>query len=1316
MLKKYFSGKKHLSLLAALIFVLNSLGILGFVQVLADDITVTDNADTPAALNTSLIYGKTPYFIAGYNNGTEVNFGKNPTIGNMTDGNTGTGADLSGVQYSTSSGLINTADTIKVYTDIIYYVEIGGEKASIENFWMQNSVNSNLMTYQYEIYVADTQTGLGKATSLAAKVTNGNKAAKQLVSFDQPAVGSWLMLRIINGVQPEHKDAGSSYARLLELAVFGTAGGSYTVTDGSNAPEVLNKSLIYARNPLVICGYDNGVPTDFSTNGNKSRLTDGDTVSGIDLNVALFTSGKELRNKNELLVHFDMVYRIAEEGKTAAVEKFWMLNASNEILTTHQYEIYVADTQEDLGKPPALAASVTNINKAEKQLITFKAPVSGSYVMVRITNGVQPSYKDGSFGDDLSYARLKEIAVFGTVESSYEGYTVDDNSDTPAALNTSLIYGKMPYYIAGYNEGSEINMANNPLKGNMTDGNAGTGADLSGVEYSSSSGLINTADTIKVYTDIVYRLGHDGEEAVIEKIWMQNTSNPNLITYKYEIYIANERKDLGNASSLKASVINASKAEKQLVSFDDPKKGSWLMVRIVDGVQPEHKEPGSSYARIREIAAFGSEPYRNYTEAPVSINTEDSYYKALGTSLISGAKPSMMKKNGFNIPIRNYAAITDGNVKTTESPGAEQKEGEYLDIVYYLGEEPMAIEKLLYTGFYTSDIGYYTGEYKIYISTEYEDLFSESSCAYRYNYEINGIRFGQAVEFKDAPVGCYVALRLIKTVVQANIDWPWARISEFAIYGDKAVLPLNPTNLAENMPLEIYQTDSSGKRTDISKSLWPSSDSLTNGIMTDDVKITVNGTKLDLLFNLCQDAAVDKIVISSANVTSAYLKRYKIYATEDFNKIWSDTALVYQYENELPAQSGTAEFPNGLKARYVRIEIPKNTGGETCNLSEIEIIGMDNQKLKNKDLMIAVDPNTMYVVEKEINSDNMDYLVLKQEVLAHINNSDKDTVTGIFGAEIGKSTLNYVIDFSTLKNFNQITAYFNENNELWMPAKANIYVGQTIEQVLKEGRRPLASFNGIPQDGIYNVAVAPTFGQYVCIEFEDMNKDYYFNKEITPALTEISVMGTRVKGMQTDPDNDYLLHFEDQSTGIQWDIVRLSVDDIFTKVASSKLVRTNAGNAQKLSLKHDMYLKILDNAVYELQFFDAEGNRITDLEGRTVCVYFPLPKGADPDMLIIGDACDKNRVELLDTILSDKGDFVYTSVPNAERTSFTLTLMTTPDDPYWLTVRDDEGSPSGDPAGTGQKPISALLTVFILSMAIVLKYKNKISLRETKVL
>ena len=505
-------------------------------------------------------------------------------------------------------------------------------------------------------------------------------------------------------------------------------------------------------------------------------------------------------------------------GTSCTIDKFFMAGQSIDDLNTRLYEVYLSDSKDTLYNEESKIYTFDQTKDGTHggQIVTFNAPLKGSYLAVKI---IKPTIKN--WDQPGHHARVTEIAVYGTSDYTVR-YKNTSSSKTKvtneeiAAEGTSLISGKSaaPYTDGDNGElrslltGTKLADASSVLP-RLTDGKAVKGSD--GVAVSSDLRYINDPQLITpIYLE--YELGTlcSVNKFLMVGIGQDYDQGYERFTGAYQVYLSNDKDTLFSKANIVYSYdyTRDGISGAQIVDFTNSYKATYLGVKITD-VNSTSKTLSYDYARISEIAVYGvpayTVRYKNTSSAPTSLTDEE--LTAEGTSIISGkiAAPytkdsdgnlksllgNTSDKENLDKPNATLLGLTDGIASVTKDVkyfGGANIKPVYLE--YDFGAA-YTVNKFLMSGWsknYSEDSSRFTGIYNVYLSDSKEDLYNADNIVYSYDYTKDGISGGQIVEFNETRNGHYLAIGILKSL-SSNIDETAGgnntRISEIAVYGSR---------------------------------------------------------------------------------------------------------------------------------------------------------------------------------------------------------------------------------------------------------------------------------------------------------------------------------------------------------------------------------------------------------------------------------------------------------------------------------------------------------------------------------------------------
>ena len=1041
-------------------------------------------------------------------------------------------------------------------------------------------------------------------------------------------------------------------------------------SDDVNAlPEVDAKYKLLTKGMDPISDYTNkeGWLQSTSAVGNSNHLTDGIVqAAGQPENewrtsVAKFAynDGGTIKyvgqGVTEGRVYHDIYFDFegpADIDKVVLIQKY---NDKN--LTMAKYNLYLGNDQSTLFSVPFSEVDNSE-NKHVRQIFDISkanggTPMKAQYVGIRVFDPTCSHGAGYSSDPNNCYVRMQEFAVYGSPAPIVAKRVIaDGNAALPEDWGTNLIAGKSWFEGVGYfGDPGNYGTAGPSKNGScLTDGDLSVDAEFSGFKFASESASpqehsTNAVDKEKSYwVDITFNLHNP---AYIDGLMLVNHANAQMRTRHFEIYVS----DLPDTLYEESHKILENKANmdgngkyrrfgwnfKGLLEDGDTTFGNerivgeYVGLRIYAPTAPmgshdqlivKQRDDGgwqnNLYVRLNEFAIYGSyvDPDFEFKDKFEVIDKKitPEQLAAYGKSLIHGTKPNSVSFNGKSQP--KHDTETDGDPETkidynNASPWNDDG-SMFLNLVWEF-QDPTLIDAATYIG--ESINGYHTGWYRIYASEDEDLLFDEESMLFEYNcIKATGADtacLGQHVTFNKPKPVYFVALQIVYPVTTAGSS-VYPRIKEFCVYGKTTERDKTPSNLATNLPVTAYTKTSSGKIKDVTSKNFTRVEH--NYIADDNTKttaeITTNKEKLELLFNLCQEAEISSICVKS---TSGQKLNYNVYASNDLNKIWNDSSKLYSYKGSSSAY--TKKFSKAKTMRYVRVEILNSAS--SIKIADISINGPKYMQLRSKNLAKNIQDTSFAIYTQDKKTG--DNAPLSQYSAKKLHDGSDYSTVGITAGTPHKKTVNILFDLEDFKTINRVKINFPNGSRRYLPTETKIYVSESSVNIDSLDAKPVATFKGLPTQSKNELSTTldmiPTFGQYVRVEFCDGGDSDGLFKEMVIALSEIKAYGTSVVGMSQGSDD--VVSFEDKDLGLKWGIVRQCKNDIFTDVVSSTVTMSTSTNWQKQSLNKTPFMMIMDkykgaykkSRNYTFKFFDAAGNEVTNFGERMVEVSFKMHDG-----------------------------------------------------------------------------------------------------------
>ncbi len=1209
------------------------------------------------------------------NNGTDrKTLSDNGIYSRINDGDTTTEFFTGTPKFAEKIGGSNVyyKDGTKVYLDLIFDLEAS---CKIYGLKMFNHTSQDLRTGRFKIYLSDNENELfNDSKSLVDDVTNTNKLKEFEFIFDEPIKARYFAIRILNPVSAELSNPSEVYTRINELMLYAeepeinvkVVSSDFTASKNKVSELKSDSNLLYNKTYFDVKQFSDG--EDTSEAAGRWLVGNPKGITNAVVNDAAFLPGtvyyeengtcKNTAPYNRPKAYTTVSYYL---GGKAKLDSVWIYNHSNKDLANYVYEVYVSDSNITLFDEESLIKQFVNTSSATKQEFNFKTPVEGRYLGVKFIVPVPPA---SAVSTANKYVRLSQIAAFGTVETAdFENYY----HELSVQYDYNVLKGIKPdVSVTDKDNSSDLVVDTKAL----TDENFENQVEFSKFKFADYN---NGSPIIYENGERFLDLSFDFNTIVnVDAIALVNHPNTKRVTNKYKLYLSNEKDNLFDDANLMEDFQNVAGDRLNVFEVNSSDSKRYFGIRIIDpafGELTVDESINDVYARISDIAVFGSYADPNYKVNIVKgiINLTEKEFKSFGESLISGYKTPKWFYNDANIPapwayVEQSALLTDGKLdkhaditsskfKLSTSDGSNK-----LDVAYVF-DEFYDFSGFTFLGISTpGSESYYTGWYQVYVAEDPDAIFLPENMLFEYNWEKDGAVRGHNVTFDNYKArGKVFGIRILNPVTYAT-TFPVPRLSEIAVYGEKAIIEIKPTNLAANMPVEAYTESKSGELATISeKNLSFDELKMLTDMDTDTVaKIKTSKKTVHLSYNLCNDVKLTSLkLVSNA-------KKYKIYATNDINKIWDNDSLIYSYKGKGKNGKTLSGSNAKKKYRYIRFEISEF--GDELKIAEVSVIGGDDQLLKYKTVSRTLGHNNVSMAlynyktknYRFINSDAYFYKFFDNDIL---------TSVGIEGGKDNEETIDLIITFDDIKNIDSISLYFPDMLEGYNPTELELYTSEKLAE-FDSGDfelEPLESFKGLPEEGVYTINFRPKFARVMLIRFIAGNQKYNGYDHMCFAVNEVSVKGTSVVGIQPDEDDPALLTFEDKNSGVVVDILKYDKNDIMTDVTGIKVTEEKASTEQKVALAESGSLKIVNDKVYKINFVNVFGKPVYDIGGRKykVSIAYDENKLSYP-MMASGDG--KNCATLNSDIYDGR---VYYETDLFDNDKFLLATFANSNDPYF---------------------------------------------------
>ncbi len=1074
---------------------------------------------------------------------------------------------------------------------------------------------------------------------------------------------------------------------------------------------------------------DNLTDGDVEKTGKEFYYTQGtqffDIVDGYDVKDikslgTVYTDGSR---------YLDLTYELPTE---ITVSDILVGQHTKEKLMLGKYAIYVSSKRENLYTVDNLVAEYDGKSHSA-QIQDFhwsegNEPTGVKYVGMRITDPFA-NWDDAKdlitdSGIKSLYPRLMEFDVYGKYEdanyqpSPIRVYNNKNNIDTSNTLQKFA-------FVNFTKDGESTKIAWADLK-KVTDGSEKTGTEFF---YSNGTQFFDIVDGYDVkdikslgtiytdgsrYLDLMYKFP---TEVNVSDILVAHHSK--YLLGNYQIYASAKLDNLYDKSNLIGEYDSDIRSSQiQDFHWKDGKelKGiKYVGLRITNPFADWELAKGlitdynikSVYPRLMEFDVYGE--YADPTYVPVEYtDTKDfgdlSKLTEYGANLIAQTDP-IFRADGKRAAVKP-AAINKVKKQVSTPPANDTihcdlddnalKDKGYIDIQWKLTDEQnldmYRVNGFAFRGHYGKDGSnpkHYTSHYQIYVAEDVEDLYNPENMVFEYNAEEIGDMSGLVYEFSqnDAPVGSYIALRILDPASGAT-DNVNPRISIFYVWGEDPMIIPEPTNLAENMPIDAYF--SAKKMEEISEENLTAKEVMN---MTDADEGTVakintknsNRKTTEIIYNLCGDMIVDNISLTTLINSSTGFKTLKVYASNALAGTKFDSALIWS--QKIGDKRGEVKLSKTIssdeKIRYVRFVF------EGCKdylqINTINVEGLDNQKNKTRELTTTLDPSTHFsVVDVNLETEKRKLLDFESDDLASLIDGYVDTYTVVsHEGVVGKNEYEFTIKLDDLRTINTLKLSFLYGFDEYYPNKINIYLAEVADEIEGKNARTEPDYVVTKKDiknNVFEKAMRPRLVRYIKFEYKDFSRIEGFRYansneyQLVSIIPEMSFKGTKVKGMNTsndaasDDSEIPLISFEDKETGIKADIMRHDKNDIFTDAVDIKVTPETATNWQMMSLKNNPYLKVVDKLNYKVEFVDILGNVVSDLGGRNVNITFTVPEGENVDEFMVGESTLRTKMVVQETTPKNRTVLAHVMWNSTADNKYSLLQMVNEDDPYWDTI------------------------------------------------
>ena len=1030
-------------------------------------------------------------------------------------------------------------------------------------------------------------------------------------------------------------------------------------------------------------------------------------------------NGVDTFYKNDIDRYCDLTLTVQSEIN---VKDIIVKHHPNAMLTTQEYSIYASANKETLFDDSSKLYDYTQPTSGVQALQDFKfkdGSLTGvKYIGMRIQNPATDWESIATIhGANAIYLRLFEFNVYGTYvdpdfKPDVEEMTVYSNFDKVNTIKEVTKSVKTNFT----KDGKEASAPLSP-ESYLTDGDISKGAEIMSNDclhfdaadgYSVSDKTLDAIGTIyndgSRYATILLKAITDVD---IKDITLAFHSNTAFKTSKFAVFASGSLGDLYEDENI---IFKSEKNSQQVFDFHfndgyELEGIKYVALRIYDPSGDWRGSDAKSFVeqyganilcpRIMEFNFYGS--YSDPDYAPrVLIDTKDydlSKIPLFGDNMIRNVLPSIYE-NGTRVSKTQFlnrmktaaSTVPNNDVIHQDMDLVWNGEGDYIDIQFKFntGYELTKVNGFAYQGMCRDMSELYARKYQVFVAEDAEDLFTGEP-VFTYDADEDGLLKGVIYEFPKGkqPKGNYFGFRLLEPYNINTTLTKCVRFSFLYVWGEEADIQYFQTNLAENMPI-TPSFEYNGKYTEVSEENLTATETanMTDNSASTVANINTKGEKrdkLNLTYNLCGDTVVDKLSFSLPVNSTTGFKKMKVYASSSLTAVNNEESLIWTYTPT--ASSGTLTPSKNLslkdEVRYVRISFEGTK--DYVQIGTVNIEGSSRYKNKTRTITSSLDYTAFEFHRISANTNKQTFVEYSQTVIDYLYDGDADTCL-CFHAGSYEDSVKIQIDLGNLRTVSKIDLSFVKYFENNRPGKVKLYSAETDDQL--DDMKLIAEFD-VNSDNL-SKQYRPFLSRYITVVMSDNKKDDSYQLpdgtyQLATAISEIKIIGTNVKGMQTAEDNEVMLTYKDNKSGISVDICRLDINDVFTDVAGIKVTPSKATNWQMRSLEKEPYLKILDKQVYKIEFLDLYGNKVTNLNNRKIQLRYSPKGGTLASDIMFGDAAERTKISAIETMSTATEAYTDNYEWKADSDNvIALLVMTTSDDKYWDSIGELEDFSEGD--------------------------------------
>ena len=719
-----------------------------------------DKAEIPEGTN--ILQGVTASSVTYYSRSGPAPFTLNDRISRFTDGDVETEFYLSNEQTMASG---SKADgNLKVltekdgfYADVVFDLETID---AINKFFVVNHPTQAIRLNHYKVFAANEESQLFNQENLVADVYSEG-ARRNIVTFNSEVTARYIGFRASDVLYDKNWDQASDntvYLRVMEFGLIGTKGtaaeqklelsenndNATCIQEGKET--VASSYSAYYTNPLtkernqvsLAKGWGNQSESAFTS------LTDNIMTNQVEAYGSRFAANDGtadvLYTKGE--AKLDIVYTL--KGVTNISDVVVVLH-ENPILRSGSYELYASNDENTIFDSGNLIYKFVNTDKKRTQHFTVASgkTVTAKFFAMRITSATTVT-EFSEVGLDVSaiYPRLYQFNVYGEVTSGGNVAELQEASSMQLPAGTSVVKSVTNQFDSGDGRGPQTTTVGDDSK--LTDGELSSGEFMGGTSQGGNCFAYDDNGTTKYYDnrthDIIYELKG---VATVNKIFVFNHPDPDLMTQKYKIYASQTLDSLFLDESLVYDYENTNDMRAQLFTLPENFKAKYVAMRVTQPCKNAGfgADVANSYLRLLEFDVYGTEgsgatePGGDAgTTLPEGNNfllgksaSAVTYSLKNGDSIVHSVSSNL---NDGNTDNEWYAGTTNGHpmwVQKNATTGLWERVTDgsvYTDITFTLGGTAK-LEKLYIAHHSSPDLR--TGKFEVYASENEANLFDESN-------------------------------------------------------------------------------------------------------------------------------------------------------------------------------------------------------------------------------------------------------------------------------------------------------------------------------------------------------------------------------------------------------------------------------------------------------------------------------------------------------------------------------------------------------------------------------------------------------------